>query len=110
MSEPEPQQSGVTVKTGLGSLSVLGNRSGEIACMLSLVCVVLVAYMTWDHARDSDIRFTARAIEQKLFVTALHDLARAHRLLACLMSLPQERREEEFRSATGMCKQMERMQ
>lgn len=110
MSEQDQQQSGVTVKTALGSFSVLGAHSGEIACMLSLIGVVLIGYMVWEHSRDVGERSNTRTAQMEKLSAGLHDMAKAQRLMACLVSLPQERREEEFRSMTGLCKQVERMQ
>lgn len=94
----------LSVTTPLGSFSTKGSkRMGELIAALALILGFLIAYALYEHKIES------AAYGLKLS-EAIKDLAQSQRELTCIISLPQERREQEYRSPMGLCKRLGTMQ
>lgn len=94
-------ESGIT--TPLGSLNFKGKKAAEFISIVLLALFAVLAYAFWEHKTDqkaADTNITA----------AMKDNASATRLMACLISLPQDERKREFTQDSSFCKQMSRLQ
>ena len=106
MSEETNTEAGI--KTPLGEISFKGKRTAEFIAIFSLLLLAVLATLYWNHDKAAET-------QAGQFVGALKDLAatgkeqaQAQRLTACLISLPQEKREREFTAESSFCKQISR--
>ena len=90
------------LKTPLGSISSSSKRAAELIAALSFAAMLLIGYVVYEHNANA-----AKGLSE--LSSGLKDMAAAQRLMACLIALPQERREAEYQSQTGLCKRMEAM-
>jgi len=74
-------------------------RGYDIIVVIATVIMTMVAYMVYEH------KIEAHASSSNI-ANAMRDLASAQREMACIISLPQERREQEFISPNGFCKRI----
>lgn len=91
------------ISTPIGSVKVGGKRMAEIIAVLCLSLLLVHTYVLYTHTNDS------RAGEEKLSA-AIREMASAQREMACIISLPQERREREYATQNGFCRTMAKMQ
>lgn len=107
------------VTTPLGSVSFKGKRTAEFITILSLLLLAVLATLYWTHIQATDqqnashveaVRELTKSLrEQSQSMTAaLQEQTKSQRLTACLISLPQERREREFSSESSFCQRLSR--
>lgn len=94
------------VKTPLGSFTSRGKRNAEIIAALSLAAMLVLAYIMWNHSEDTVRARVDRNKQMDALSGAIKEFAAAQREMACIISLPQDKREAEYRSPFGLCKRM----
>jgi len=105
-SEDENDRMEVSAETPLGKLAAKGFRVSDIISLLTLLGVAGILFFGWmivqllgQHNLDSNAA-------QNKFANALRESAQAQRMNTCILSLPQEKREQEYMQANGFCRQM----
>jgi hypothetical protein len=71
---------------------------------------MVLCYIVWSHNEDVRLARDARAKQIELITGAIRDMAGAQREMACIISLPPDKREQEYQSPFGRCKRMGAMQ
>lgn len=99
----DTQQDEVEVKTPAGSIRARGT---DIIAILALIGIALMAYTLWDHKVDakSSVELFISAMKEQ--TVAQRESTKQQRLMACIISQPQEKREQEFTSVNGFCQRM----
>ncbi len=107
MSE-EDNTSELTAEVGPGGLKFGGKskQMAELVAIVSAVGTILVAYMLWTHDASSKDRDKAYSDAIAKLAAAQERTVAATREMTCIISLPQDKREQEFASPFGLCKRV----
>lgn len=89
--------------TGPGGTSAkfYGKRTSDLISIMTMVLVMLLCWVVWQHLEDSKRVMTA-------LVESSKDGVQAQREMTCVISLPQDKREQEFMSPHSLCKRLTR--
>jgi hypothetical protein len=98
----------VGITTPAGSLSFRGKRMAEVIAVACLCLLFVMAYVLWDHRTISDQNEHAFISAVKEMTAAQKEATTIQREWMCLSTLSAERREREFLSPNGICKQLAR--
>ena len=107
--EDEPLQE-VSVSTPFGRLAARGVRTSDIIGLLTFCLVCLVLYFvlrTHDSAAEQRTVTAQRYNELGQIMKAQ---VQAQRMMTCILSIPQDRREREFTQQGSFCKTMSQVQ
>ena len=78
---------------------------GTIMTLL-LVAVSLMAYVLWEHTAQANQSTDQFISVMKEHTVAQRETAKQQRLMACIISRPQDVREQEFSSPNSFCQRM----
>jgi hypothetical protein len=94
----------------LGRLAAKGIRVSDMIGLITLCLVIglsLFAFYAYDIAKSH----SGDAVESsKQISVSIKQSAAAQRLMTCIISLPQERREQEFTQPNSFCQRMSSLQ
>lgn len=88
---------GAEIKTPVGSLSFNGKKTAEFIAVLSLVSLVLIGYVLFEHKEDTHRKDEA-------LLSTLREMVSAQREQNCLIAMPQNERE----ARSELCKRLSR--
>ncbi len=106
MQHEEENDLEVSADTPIGRLAAKGLRVSDIIALLTLlgVCgMVFVGLQITKLLADHDLH---SADIQGRFVNSIREAAMAQRMNTCILSLPQDKREQEYMQPNGFCRQM----
>ena len=105
-------RSEVSVTTPAGGVGIKSKNMAELISVAAMICLVLLSYVLWEHKNEAraSIADTNKAISDAFRELAATNKAmvEAQREMNCLIAMPQDRREAEFRSMDGLCKRISR--
>ena len=90
------------ITTPIGSVRFGGKRMAEIIAVMSLCLLGVLAFVLFEHMADTKA-------SGKELTAAVREMASAQREMACIISLPEDRREREYASPNSFCRSMARM-
>lgn len=99
----------VSADTPIGKLAAKGVRVGEVIGLITLLGVCLITFFTWQMTQTLDKHNVAAALSESKLSVAIQSTAIAQRMQTCILSVPQERREQEYMSTNGFCRQMSQL-
>lgn len=99
----EEAQSELEVKTPAGSIRARGT---DIIAIITLIGIALMVYALWDHKADAKATSDAFVSAVRDMTVAQRESTKQQRLMACIISKPQEAREQEFASPNSFCRRM----
>ena len=106
MTEQEQTQDIEISNPILGRLAARGVRISDLIALLTFVVVLATAVLVW-QASEAGTRHTAETADvNKAIAGSIKQSASAQRLMTCIISLPQERREQEFTQPNSFCQRM----
>lgn len=102
MPEQDAQQE-LSVDTPLGKLAAKGVRISDLLGILTFLGVIATIYFGLQALRTADAHGReAKEVGQSI-AASIKDGARAQRMMTCIISMPQERREQEFTQPNSFC-------
>jgi len=103
--EKECGPSSFSIATPVGTFTSTGNykRNAEFISILSLLCLFVIAYGFYRHDVETSNFRKLQNVQAERLVNSINNTAAAQRFLACIISLPQDQREIEYRNGNGIC-------
>lgn len=95
-----------SLTTPLGSITSRGKKTAELIATLSLAALLILGYVLWGHTQDSVQDRHERIKYVEMLAIGLNNMAKAQREMACIISLPPERREAEYKTPDSFCKRI----
>lgn len=94
------------IKTPLGELSFKGKKTAEFITILSLLVLAVLSTLYWNHDKNTEKSSLGTNQALTKISDAVERSTKAQRLMTCIISLPQERREQEFTQSNSFCQRM----
>lgn len=105
MAEQDPQQD-ISLETPIGKLAAKGVRTSDLIGIITLLGVAATAYSSLQNAQAvTDHKIESKAINESI-ANSIKEGAKAQRMMTCIISMPQERREKEFTESNSFCTRM----
>ena len=104
--EHDDGDSNLEITTPLGKIISKGKRNAELVALLSLLALSLISWVLWQHHEESSRSRAENNANMNMLAAAIKDFASAQREMACIIALPQDRREEEYRSPLSFCRRL----
>lgn len=104
--EKEPSQDIEISNPVLGRLAAKGVRISDMIGLLTFVGVISVGSLAWMTLDAVGQQFATAAKSTEAIGSSIRQNAVAQRLMACIISMPQERREQEFTQPNSFCRRM----
>ena len=99
----------VSADTWFGRIAAKGVRVSDLIALLTLLGVVSALYLVWMSLQVlSSHEHQANAVNQEI-AASIKEAGRAQRMMTCVISLSQEKREQEFMQQNSFCKQISMM-
>lgn len=102
----ENNKQDISIETPIGKLAAKGVRVSDMIGIITMIGVAAMLYLslkTVDVMGEHKIE-TKHAMES--VASSIKENARAGRLMTCIISMPQERREQEFTQLNSFCQRM----
>ena len=106
MAEQEPSQDIEISNPVLGRLAAKGIRVSDLIGLLTLVCVIGIGFLGWMTFDAVGRQGIEAAKSSDMVAASIKQSASAQRLMTCIISIPQERREQEFMQPNSFCQRM----
>ena len=108
-----------TITTPLGSVQFNGKKTAEFIAILSLGGLIFMGTILWQHkdeakAASHDLReqlqrnSDSSAVQLEALKNALHEQARQTKLQTCILSYPQDQRQQQFDNPNSVCNRIAR--
>lgn len=98
MNQDDESGNSIEVSDGSRKLKI---RGYDLLTIFVCVCATLGGYLMYQHTMDS------KEVSTKIAIS-IASLAQSQREMACIISLPQEQRLQEFGRPDGWCRRMSR--
>jgi hypothetical protein len=99
----------LALETPVGKVSARNFRSSDLIGLCTLLGVTAAIYFSWQSLQTlSEHAKQANTVNVEI-AASIKDAAKAQRMMTCILSVSQEKREQEFMSPNGFCKQMSMM-
>ena len=106
MPEQEQTQDLEISNPVLGKLAAKGVRISDMIGLLTLIGVIAVGFLGWQTFEAVATQSVTAADSSRTIAVSIKQSASAQRLMTCIISLPQERREQEFTQPNSFCSRM----
>jgi len=93
----------------LGKLAAHGVRVSDMISLLTFVGVIVLSIFSWKTAEAITEHKIITIDSNKQMVDSIKEAAAATRLMTCILSVAQERRENEFTQLNSFCRSMSRL-
>ena len=90
----------------LGRLAAKGVRVSDMIGLLTFCGVLGLGFLGWQTMEAVGSHKKETATSNENIAISIKQSAAAQRLMTCIISLPQERREQEFTQANSFCQRM----
>ena len=97
-----------SVTTPLGGFTYKGKRMAELISVCLLCLTFLLTYILWEHKNNTKDNSTALSLAIKELSLSQRAMVEAQREMTCVISMPQEKRENAYGSPYSLCKQLAR--
>ena len=92
--------------TAAGKATIRGIRSSNLIGLATLIAAASISFLLWrvvttlgEHAIEAHASWAEVTV-------AIKEAAKSNRMQTCILSVSQEKREQEYMSPNGFCKQM----
>ncbi len=106
MAEQEQTQDIEISNPVLGRLAAKGVRISDMIGLLTLMGVIVAGVLGWQTFAAVGKQTAAAAESSQSIAVSIKQSASAQRLMTCIISLPQDRREQEFTQPNSFCQRM----
>ena len=93
----------------LGRLAAKGVRTSDIIGLFTFCGVIGLAFIGWQTSEAIGLHKLETVQANSALVGALKEQAAAQRMMTCVISVPQDRREIEFVQPESFCKRMSKL-
>lgn len=106
MAEQESTQEVEISNPVLGRLAAKGIRISDMIGLLTLCGVIAIGFLGWITLDAVGKQAVSSERSNDAIASAIKQSAVAQRMTTCIISLPQERREQEFTQPNSFCQRM----
>lgn len=106
MNEDSGAGTEVSVETPVGKLATKNVKAIEVLSLGGVAAASLMIYMLYQHMSEAKEASAAVAGAISKLADSQVKAVHAQRELTCIISLPQDKREQEFNSPFGFCKRV----
>ncbi len=99
----------ISADTPVGRLAAKGVRVSDLIGLLTLMGVSGAIYFSWQTSQSLTEHEKQANVVSMEIATSIRDAARSQRMMTCILSVSQERREQEFMQPNGYCHQISQM-
>lgn len=108
MAEQAQQDEEFSVKTPFVEFASKGKKNAELIAGVSLVALVLIGYVLYEHKADDKESKTTLVVAIKEMASAQRESNQIGREQTCMLSLDKEQIKREFGNESSLCKRLSR--
>lgn len=106
MAEQEQTQEVEISNPVLGRLAAKGVRISDMIGLLTLIVVIAIGFLGWQTIDALGTHKVEAAQSNTALTGAIKNLAQSQRMMTCILSQPQDKREQEFIQPNSFCQRM----